>query len=52
MSKCYHLLMIELWWRVEHSRQERIAVIGYRKRKEWENKYFNKFNDNIYGQPL
>ena len=52
LSKRLHLVAIEFWWHVEHAKSERIAIIGYRKRKAWEHKYVNKFKENIYGQPL
>ncbi len=51
MKKLYRLI-IEFWWSVEHIHIEDIAIIGYRKRKKWEQKYVNKFNENIYGESL
>ena len=51
MRKLY-LLMIEFWWKVEHQKLERIACLGFRKRKYWERRYVNKFNENIYGKKL
>lgn len=51
MRKIY-LLVIELYWWLEHIRYEPIACFGYRSRKKWENKYVNRFDENIYGQPF
>lgn len=52
MSKRFYKAIIELWWKVEHLKPERIASIGYRNRKSWERRYVSKFNENIYGEKL
>lgn len=50
--KRLYLLLIETYWKIEHIHIESIACFGYRKRKLWEHKYCDRFNENIYGQPL
>jgi len=52
MSKKLYLLMIELFWFIEHRNSETIACYGYRNRKNWEHKYVARFNENIYGEKL
>lgn len=50
MGRKLYLFVIEFWWHIEHMKIENIAVLGYQKRKRWEQKYVNKFNENIYSQ--
>ena len=52
MSKRLYLFMIEIFWFIEHRKNETIACYGYSHRKLWEHKYVSKFNENIYGQKL
>lgn len=50
--KKLYLMIIEVFWWLEHRKSERVAVSGYRNRKKWENKYVARFNENIYGEKL
>lgn len=51
MKKVY-LFFIEVFWWLEHRQPESLAVYGYRHRKLWERRYFARFKENIYGEPL
>lgn len=50
MKKRLYLAIINTYWWLEHRRP--FLSYGYRKRKQWEHRYCEKFQENIYGQPF